>query len=75
LSFTSSAFKKLKNVSVLQSLTAKPGQSSDSHAIEHAKKYHAKTVINLSNIDYVYDKNPNKYKDAKPLKMFPGQNF
>jgi uridylate kinase len=27
----------------------------------------AKKVINLSNIDYAYDKDPNKYPDAKKL--------
>ncbi len=69
------AFKKLKNVSVLQSLTAKPGQSSDSHAVEHAKKYKSKTIINLSNIDYVYDKNPNEHKDARPLKAVSWKDF
>ena len=25
-------------------------------------------MINLSNIDWVYDKDPKKYKDAKPIK-------
>jgi uridylate kinase len=69
------AFKDLKNITVMQSTTAKPGQSSDFHAVEYAKKFKAKTVINLSNIDYVYDKNPNEHKDAKPLKNVSWKEF
>lgn len=45
-----------------------PGCSSDKDAVLWAKNFGAKMVINLSNIDYVYDKDPNKFKDAKPLK-------
>lgn len=46
----------------------KPGWSSDYAAVLLAEDYHVDTVINLSNIDYVYDKNPNEHTDAKPLK-------
>lgn len=73
--FLSFLFKKFKNVSVLQSLSAKPGQSSDSHAVEHAKNNKVKTVINLSNVDYVYDKNPNTHEDAKPFKDISWKDF
>ena len=45
-----------------------PGCSSDNDAILWAKNLGAKKVINLSNIDYVYDKDPHKFKDARPLK-------
>ncbi|OGY43395.1 MAG: hypothetical protein A2729_04445 [Candidatus Buchananbacteria bacterium RIFCSPHIGHO2_01_FULL_39_14] len=44
----------------------KPGSSSDKDAVLAAKTFGAKTVINLSNITYVYDKDPKKFKDAKP---------
>ncbi|MDO8667914.1 MAG: UMP kinase [bacterium] len=48
----------------------KPGRSTDYVATILAKEYGVKTIINLSNIDYVYDKDPNKHKDAKiKLKM------
>jgi uridylate kinase len=33
-----------------------------------AKNFGVKTLINLTDTDYVYDKDPGKYKDAKPLK-------
>lgn len=45
----------------------KPGRSSDFGAVQIAEKVDAKKVINLSNIDYAYDKDPNKYSDAKKL--------
>lgn len=46
----------------------KPGASSDNMAINLAKAFKAPIVINLSNVEYVYDKDPNKYKGAKPFK-------
>ncbi|MFA6382657.1 MAG: UMP kinase [Candidatus Buchananbacteria bacterium] len=53
----------------------KPGSSSDKDAVLAAKAFGAKTVINLSNITYVYDKDPKKFKDAKPLKEMVWPNF
>ena len=73
--FLSFVFKRTKNVDVMQSPNAKPGQTSDSHAVEYAKSHGAKVIINLSNIDYVYDKNPKRYKNAKPLKNVSWRDF
>ncbi len=41
------------------------GNSSDLAAIHSAVQVGAKKVINLSNIDYLYDKDPKVYPDAK----------
>ncbi len=46
----------------------KPGWSTDYDATILARDYNANIIINLSNIDYVYDKDPIKFKDAKPIK-------
>jgi uridylate kinase len=46
----------------------KPGWSTDYDAVLIAKNHNVKTIINLSNIDYVYDKDPNQYPEAKALK-------
>lgn len=46
----------------------KPGWSTDYDAVILARDYKGKLIINLSNIDYVYNKDPNKYKNAKKLK-------
>lgn len=45
----------------------KPGNSSDLAAVHVAKAINASCVINLSNIDFAYDKDPNKYPDAKKI--------
>jgi uridylate kinase len=45
----------------------KPGWSTDFDAVILAEEYGAKTVINLSNIAMVYDKDPKKFSDAKPF--------
>jgi len=46
-----------------------PGHSTDYDAVLIAKKLKAKEIINLSNVDYVYDKDPRRYADAKPIKQ------
>ena len=43
-----------------------PGSSSDLDAVMWAKNYKADYVVNFSDVDYIYDKNP-KLKGAKPL--------
>jgi len=53
----------------------KPGWSTDYDAVLLAKTYGAKTVINLTNIDYLCDKNPNIYKDAKIIKEIDWAGF
>ena len=52
-----------------------PGSSSDLDAVVLANNYGAKTVVNLSNISYVYTKDPKKHKDAKPIKKMSWQEF
>ncbi len=44
-----------------------PGCSSDKDAVLLAENFKADTVINITNVDYVYDKNPKEFSDAKPL--------
>lgn len=46
----------------------KPGWSTDYDAVILARDYGANIIINMSNIDWVYDKDPLKFKDAKPIK-------
>jgi len=46
----------------------KPGRSTDFDCVLAAKNFGAKRVINLSDVDFVYDKDPKKFKDAKPFK-------
>ncbi len=45
----------------------RPGHSTDFDAVLLGKYLGAKKIINLSNIDYVYDRDPRQFSDAKPL--------
>jgi len=53
----------------------KPGHSTDFDAVELAKLYSADTVVNLSNIPYVYDSDPNQNGNAKPIKEIGWKDF
>jgi uridylate kinase len=53
----------------------KPGFSTDYDAVLFAKTYGSNTIINLTNIDYVYDKDPNKFKDAKLFKEISWKEY
>lgn len=53
----------------------RPGWSTDYVATILAERLNAKTVINLSNIDYAYDKDPNKFSDAKKIKETNWKEF
>jgi uridylate kinase len=52
-----------------------PGCSTDKDAVLWAKNVKAEIVINLTNIDYVYDKDPNKFSQAKPLKKLSWDEY
>lgn len=53
----------------------RPGWSTDYVATILAERLGAKTLINLSNIYNVYDKDPKKFKDAQPLDKISWKEF
>ncbi len=53
----------------------KPGCSTDYDAVLLADNYGCNEVINLSNISFVYDKDPKKYKNAKSIKKISWKKF
>jgi len=53
----------------------KPGFSTDYDAVLLAKTYGSDTIINLTNVGYVYDKDPNKFKSAKPFKEISWKDY
>ena len=53
----------------------KPGFSTDYDAVLIAKNLGSKKIVNLSNIDYVYDKDPNKFKNAKKIEKMTWEEF
>jgi uridylate kinase len=52
-----------------------PGCSTDYDAVLLAKNFNIKDIINLSNTDYVYDSDPRKNKDARPLPVISWMEF
>ncbi len=52
-----------------------PGHSTDQDAALEARTLKATKLINLSNIDYAYTKDPNKYPDAQPIEAISWKNF
>lgn len=53
----------------------KPGRSTDDDAVRLAKIYGSNTIVNLSNIDYVYTKDPRKFKDAQKIETISWKDF
>ena len=52
-----------------------PGWSTDYDAVLLAKNFGVKEVINMSNVDYVYDKDPRKFKNAKKIERIRWANY
>lgn len=53
----------------------KPGWSTDYCAVMLCADYDVKEVLNLSNIDQVFDRDPNKFPDAKPIDRISWKDF
>lgn len=53
----------------------KPGWSTDYDAVLLAKNLDVKEIINMSNIDYVFDRDPKKNPDAKKIGNIGWQNY
>lgn len=68
---------KIKNLKSKIIIAAgwKPGWSTDMDAVLLAKTYDAKEILNLSNIEYVYDKDPHKFKNAKKIESISWSKF
>lgn len=53
----------------------RPGASTDFCAVKLAKAFGAQTILNLSNIDWVYSKDPNTYSNAKKFESMTWHKF
>ncbi len=53
----------------------KPGWSTDYDTVILTQKSNADTIINLTDNDYVYNKDPRKFRDAKPRKEISWKEF
>lgn len=52
-----------------------PGHSTDAVAALLADWIEADLIVNASNIDYIYDRNPKEYDDAKPLESITAKKL
>lgn len=68
-----SMFRGIKNVSVHSGTV--PGHSTDFVATSIASRHKSSTVINFSNILYVYDKDPRLNKDAVRIERISYSDF
>jgi len=53
----------------------RPGQRTDAVSVEVALEWGADVVVKCTDVDYVYDKDPNNSKDAKPIKEISFQDL
>ena len=53
----------------------KPGWSTDYDTVRLANNFNVKTVINISDVPYIYDKEPKNNHDASPIKNISWKNF
>lgn len=67
--------KKTKFKNILIGAGWKPGCSTDYDAVLLAKTYQAKTVINMTNLDYLHNKDPAKHKNTKIIKQTDWKTF
>mgnify|MGYP001612616060 CR=1 FL=1 len=52
-----------------------PGWSTDHDAVLVARNLGVKEIINMSNVDFVYDKDPRKFKNTKKIERISWKNF
>ena len=52
-----------------------PGHSTDHDAVLMARKFGSKTILNMTNVEYLYTKDPRKHKDARPIKEISWKEY
>lgn len=73
---TSNPNQKIKfKKSVIIGAGWKPGRSTDYVAVLLAKNLRIKEIVNMSNVNYVYDKDPKKHKDAKKIEKISWSSY
>ncbi len=65
----------MSNENIIVAAGYRPGCSTDYDAVLLAKNLKIKNIINLTNITYVYKKDPGKYKNQKPIKQLSWSEF
>jgi uridylate kinase len=53
----------------------KPGWSTDYDAVLLAANFHAKKLLNFTDVDYVYDRDPRKFRNARKLERLSWREY
>lgn len=53
----------------------RPGPSTDYAAVLMARKFKSKQIINMTNVRFLYTKDPKKFKSAKPIKEISWKEY
>lgn len=67
--------RKVITQSVIIGGGGQPGGTTDHMAVKFASAYGAREVLNLSDIDFLYDKDPRTHKDACPIYRISWKEF
>lgn len=71
-------YRKLKKgirEPVVMAAGGRPGYSTDYDAVLLAKKYEVGRVVNLSNIKTIYDRDPKKFSEARPIEKISWDDY
>lgn len=69
-------YKKIRtNKRIILSGGWRSGRTTDFVAVALAKKYGAEQVINMTDVSAVYNKDPDKFSDAKPFKQLTWSQY
>ena len=52
-----------------------PGHSTDNDAVAMARKFKSQQIVNITNVDCLYTKDPKKFKDAKPIREISWKEY
>jgi len=63
------------NIVICGALGFKEGTTTDGNAAEIARYLNAKSMLNITNVDGLYDKDPSKYKTAKLIEKISFDDF
>lgn len=67
--------KKVSFENILIAGGWKPGWSTDYDAVLLAEQLGAKVVVNMTNVEYLHDKNPNEFPDTKKIGKIDWEGF
>jgi uridylate kinase len=68
-------FASLEDHAVVVAAGHRPGYSTDTIAVRIARNNNCQRVINLTNTDYVYDKDPKTHSDAQRIEKITWPKF